>query len=138
MSDRRRWTTAADVVLAACGPVWLLGTGADEPSGDVAALVAAWVFLIVGAPWAVVRIARLHRRWLNEGRPIAQAPRTPVLAVCLALAFVLAGMTVGGPLGGTVVNLAGLALLAFGIVAALVAVTPLGGALAARTRARSR
>ncbi|PZR52403.1 hypothetical protein DNL40_12070 [Xylanimonas oleitrophica] len=125
-------------MLATCGPVWLLGMGADEPSGDVVSLVAAWVFLLVGAPWAVVRIGRLHRRWLNDSRPFAQSPRTIVLAVCLAVALVLAGKTIEGPIGGSVVNLAGLALLAFGVLAVLMAFTPLGGALAARRRTRSR
>lgn len=138
MSGRRRWTTAADVVLAACGSVWVLGMGADEPSGDVAAVAAAWVFLIVGAPWAVVRIVRLHRRWLDDGRPFAQAPRTLVLAVCLAVALVLAGLTIDGPIGGAVVNLAGVALLASGVIAVLIAFTPLGGVLAAHSGARRR
>ncbi|MCK0117007.1 hypothetical protein MWU57_08155 [Isoptericola sp. S6320L] len=136
MSKRRRWTITADVVLAVCGPVWLFSKGADEPPGAVVAVVAAWVFLTVGAPWAVVRIVQLHRRWRENGRPFAQAPRTLVLTVCLAAALVLAGMTIGGPVGRTVVNLAGLALLAFGVFAFLAAFTPLGGVLMARSEAR--
>ncbi|WP_166850858.1 hypothetical protein [Isoptericola sp. BMS4] len=133
MSDRRRWNLAADVVLAACGPAWLLGMGA-EPPGDVVAVGAAWAFLTVGAPCSVVRIIQLHRRWRDNGRPFAQAPRTLVLTVCLAVVLVLAGMTIRGPIGGTVVNLAGLALLTFGVCAFLAAFTPLGRLLVVRAR----
>jgi hypothetical protein len=137
MSERRRWTAAADVILAACGLAWLFGIGADEALGDIVAVGAAWVFLVVGTPWGVGRIVQLHRRWRDDGRPFAKAPRTLVLAVCLAVALALTGMTVGGTVGGTVVNLVGLALLAFGVSALLAAFTPLGGVLAVRAYRRS-
>ncbi|PFG43762.1 hypothetical protein ATJ88_2469 [Isoptericola jiangsuensis] len=137
MSERRHWTTAADLALAACGVAWLLGMGADEASGDIVAVGAAWVFLVVGAPWAVARAVHLHWRWRDDGRPFAQAPRTLVLAAGLAGVLLLAGMTIGGSIGGTVVNLAGLALLALGVGAFLAAFTPLGSVMAARARRRA-
>jgi hypothetical protein len=136
MSERRHLTTAADLALAACGMAWLLGMGADDMSGDVVAIGAAWVFLTAGAPWAVVRIIHLHRRWRDHGRLFAQAPRTLVLAAGLAVALLLSGMTIGGPIGGTVVNLAGLALLALGVGAFLAVFTPLGGVIAGRASRR--
>lgn len=101
MNHFRGWARAADVVMAVSGPVWLLGTGADEPSGEIAAQVAAWGFMAVGAPRATAWIARLHRRWRDDGRPFARALRTPVLAVCLTFAVALAGRTIGGTMGGT-------------------------------------
>ncbi|GAB2461330.1 hypothetical protein [Xylanimonas ulmi] len=106
-------TKAARTALVVCGGLWLVGLGAG---GTVIERLAAYLFIFVGTPAALILIGRVP---VHKAQPTdwhENVPRVIVLSTAAVVALLLAGRSVGGALGVVVVNFAGVALLVLAVV----------------------